>query len=46
VATVQAHAVVEAVHTLSSFLVTRVGDPAVRLHKHGGTEVLLAVPPV
>jgi hypothetical protein len=46
VATVQAHAVVEAVHTLSSFLVTRVGDPAVRLHKHGRTEVLLAVPPV
>jgi hypothetical protein len=46
VATVQAHAVVEAVHTLGSLLVTRVGDPAVRLHEYGGAEVLLAVPPV
>ena len=46
VASVQAHAVVEAVHALCGLLVTRVGDPAVRLHEHGGAEVLLAVPPV
>jgi hypothetical protein len=46
VATVQAHAVVEAVHALCGLLVTRVGDPAVRLHEDGGAEVLLAVPPV
>jgi len=46
VATVQAHAVVEAVHALCGLLVTRVGDPAVRLHEHGRAEVLLAVPPV
>lgn len=46
VAAVQAHAVVEAVHALGGLLVTRVGDPAVRLHEHGGAEVLLAVPPV
>lgn len=46
VAAVQAHAVVERVLALLSALVTRVGDPAVRLHQHGRAQVLLAVPPV
>lgn len=46
VASVQAHAVVEGVLTLGLLLVTRVGDPAVRLEQDGGSEVLLLVPPV
>lgn len=46
VASVQAHAVVEGVLALSLLLVTRVGDPAVRLEENGGSEVLLLVPPV
>lgn len=45
-ASVQAHAVVEGVLALVGLFVTGVGDPAVRLHQHGGAEVLLAVPPV
>jgi hypothetical protein len=46
VASVQAHAVVESILALGHLLVSRVGDPAVRLEKHGGAEVLLLVPPV
>jgi hypothetical protein len=46
VATVQAHAVVERILSLGQLLVTRVGDPAVRLEQDGGAEVLLLVPPV
>ena len=45
-ASVQAHAVVEGVLALSLLLVTRIGDPAVRLEENGGSEVLLLVPPV
>jgi hypothetical protein len=46
VATVQAHAVVEGFLALSHLLVSRVGDPAVRLEKNSGSKVLLLVPPV
>jgi len=46
VATVQAHAVVESVLALRRLLVSAVGDPAVGLQQHGGSKVLLAVPPV
>ena len=46
VAAVDAHAIVQGVLAGGSLLVTRVGDPAVRLHQHGGAEVFLAVPPV
>ena len=46
VASVQAHAVVEGVLALGLLLITRVGDPAVRLEENGGSEVLLLVPPV
>jgi len=46
VAAVQAHAVVKRILSLGQLLVTRVGDPAVRLEKDGGAEVLLLVPPV
>lgn len=45
-ASVQAHAVVEGVLALRLALVSRVGDPAVRLEEHGGAEVLFLVPPV
>lgn len=46
VASVQAHAVVKRILTLGLLLVTRVGNPAVRLEEHGGSKVLLLVPPV
>lgn len=46
VASVQAHAVVQLVLTLGGLLVTRVGDPTVRLHEDSRAEVLFAVPPV
>ena len=46
VASVQAHAVVEGVLALGLPLVTRVGDPAVRLEENGRSKVLLLVPPV
>ena len=46
VAAVDGHAVVNGVLALSGLLVTRVGEPAVGLEENGGTEVLLAVPPV
>ena len=46
VAAVDGHAVVESVLALLRLLVTGVGDPAVRLEKDGGAEVLLAVPPI
>lgn len=45
-ASVQAHAVVQSVETLGSLLVTRVGNPAVRLEEDSGAEVLFLVPPV
>lgn len=45
-ATVDAHAVVEGRLALLGLLVTRVGQPAVGLQKHGRAEVLLRVPPV
>jgi hypothetical protein len=46
VASVQAHAVVKSILALGLLLVTRVGDPAVRLEEHGGAEVFFLVPPV
>ena len=46
VTAVQTHAVVQRVLAFGGLLVTRVGDPAVRLQQHGGAEVLLGVPPV
>ena len=46
VASVQAHAVVEGVLALGLPLVTRIGDPAVRLEENGRSKVLLLVPPV
>ena len=46
VASIQAHAVVEGILALGLLLVTRVGDPAVRLEENGGSEVLLLVPPI
>lgn len=45
-AAVQRHAVVKSVLALGGLLVTRIGNPAVGLQEHGGTEVFLAVPPV
>jgi hypothetical protein len=46
VAAVEAHAVVERILALGLLLITGVGDPAVRLQKNGGAEVLLLVPPI
>lgn len=46
VATVHAHAVIQRVLTLGGLLITGIGQPAVGLEEDGGTEVLLAVPPV
>ena len=46
VAAVERHGVVEGVLAGGGSLVTRVGDPAVRLEEDGGAEVLLRVPPV
>lgn len=46
VASVQAHAVVQSVLALGGLLITRVVDPAIRLHEYGGSKVLLRVPPV
>lgn len=45
-AAVQGHAVVQRIFALLRLLVSRVGDPAVRLEEHGRAKVLLAVPPV
>lgn len=46
VATVDAHGVIERSLALQLLLVTRVGEPAVRLEQDGRAEVLLRVPPV
>lgn len=46
VAPVQTHGVLEVLLALGLFLVTRVGQPAVRLQQNGRTQVLLRVPPV
>jgi len=46
VASVQAHAVIKGVLALRLLLITRVGDPAVRLKEDSGSEVLLLVPPI
>ena len=45
-ATVQLVGVVQILQTLLRHLVTRIGDPAVRLLEDGGTEVLVGMPPV
>ena len=45
-APVQAHRVVQRVLSLGLPLVTRVGEPAVRLEEDSRAEVLLRVPPV
>ena len=45
-ATVDTHAVVEGGLALKGLLVTGVGQPAEGLEEDGGSEVLLAVPPV
>jgi hypothetical protein len=46
VATVQREGVGELLQSLRLDRVPRVSDPAVRLHQHGGTEVLVLIPPV
>lgn len=46
VAAVHAHAVVKRGLALGCALVTRIGEPAVGLKEDGGSEVLLAVPPI
>jgi hypothetical protein len=46
VATVDTHAVVEGSLALSGLLITGIGEPAEGLEQNGGSEVLLAVPPV
>lgn len=45
-AAVDAHAVVKSGLALGGLLVTRIGQPAEGLEEDGGSEVLLAVPPV
>ena len=45
-ASVQAHAVVEGVLSLGLLLISRVGDPSVRLEEDSGAKVLLLIPPV
>lgn len=45
-ATVHTHAVVQCSLALGFLLVTRVGQPSVRLEEDGGAQVFLAVPPV
>jgi hypothetical protein len=46
VASVQAHRVVERGLALSNLLVTRIGEPSVRLEENGGSKVFFSVPPV
>jgi len=46
VTSVQTHAVVQGILALLCALVTRVGQPAVRLKEDSRSEVLFAVPPV
>lgn len=46
VASVQRHGVLEHLLSLGGGLVSRVDHPSVGLHEHGGTQVLLLVPPV
>lgn len=45
-APVQAHGVLEVLLSLGGALVTRIGEPSVRLKQDSGTKVLLRVPPV
>lgn len=45
-APVQRHVVVQRRLPLRLVFIPRIGEPAVRLQQHGGTEVLFAVPPV
>lgn len=45
-AAVQVHLVVQGLLALLVPLVTRIGEPPVRLEQNGGSEVLLRVPPV
>lgn len=45
-AAVDTHAVVKSGLALEGLLVTGVGQPTEGLEENGGTEVLLAVPPV
>lgn len=42
----KSHGVVEPGHALGGELVSAISHPAVRLHEHGGPEVVLGVPPV
>lgn len=46
VALAKLHVTTEHLETLISELVTRVDNPAVSLHEHSGTKVVLRVPPV
>ena len=46
VAAVQLVGVVQVLQTLLGHLITRIGDPAVRLLQDGGTQVLVGMPPV
>jgi len=46
VAPVDAEGVLQLAQPLGGVLVTRIDDPAVGLHEHGGAQVLLGVPPV
>ena len=46
VAAVQLVGVVQVLQTLLGHLITRIGDPAVRLLQDGGAQVLVGMPPV
>jgi len=43
---VQLERVVEIVQSFLGLIVSRIFDPPVRLHQHGGSEVLVGIPPV
>ena len=45
-APVHTHTVVKRIQPLSLLLITRVGNPTVRLEEDGGSKVLFGVPPV
>lgn len=46
VAPIQTHAIIQRLLSFSLLLISRVGDPPVALKENGGTEILLAVPPI
>lgn len=44
--TVHAERILQLVQSLLRVIVTRIDDPAVRLHQHGRPQILVAVPPI